>query len=337
MNWVLSSTEKKRLDAALVEIAGTLSRTRIKKLIIEGNVSVDGLNVRDPSKMVVNGVSIALKMPATRISEQEPENIELSIIFEDDHVVIVDKPANLVVHSGPGHQRGTLVNALLYHCGSSLSSINGVVRPGIVHRLDKDTTGVIVVAKSDLAYNFLATQFADHGRYGRTLSRVYLALVWGVPRPSCGTIDASIARSKRNREKMSVCSSGRRAVTHYQVSEVFYIYKKSVASLVECRLETGRTHQIRLHMAHLGHPIVGDTLYGSAFLSKLSKLDVLSGYDGTFSPDYVNRQALHAKLISFLHPISRSKVEFKSPLPIYMKQLISGLRRLNSVGSVVCV
>jgi 23S rRNA pseudouridine1911/1915/1917 synthase len=245
----------------------------------------------------------------------------LSIAYEDDDLIVVDKPAGLVVHPAAGNPDGTLVNALIAHCGVSLSGIGGVMRPGIVHRLDKDTSGLMVVAKSDRAHRGLAAQFADHGRSG-PLRRAYLALVWGVT-PARVSIETGYERSSRNREKMSVAplGRGRRAATHVLLLESLPPGKDAVASLVECRLETGRTHQIRVHLAHLGHPLLGDSLYGGGFRTKAALLSETARE----ALGRLGRQALHAAELGFAHPVTGAELLFKSPLPADLQALAAAL------------
>jgi 23S rRNA pseudouridine1911/1915/1917 synthase len=236
---------------------------------------------------------------------------------------VIDKPAGLVVHPGAGNETGTLVNALLAHCGGSLSGIGGVARPGIVHRLDKDTSGLLVVAKNDLAHQGLAEQFADHGRSG-PLERAYLAFAWGAPEPRRGTIEGAIARSHSNRERMAVVASerGRHAVTHYAVEEVFGTGAEPLASLLRCELETGRTHQIRVHLAFVKHPILGDEVYGSGFKTKAGRLHA----EAQDALKALGRQALHATLLQFEHPRSGALMRFESPLPPELDALATALR-----------
>ena len=244
-------------------------------------------------------------------SEPRPSAIPLNIVYEDDDIIVIDKPAGLVVHPAAGHASGTLVNALIAHCGASLSGIGGVKRPGIVHRLDKDTSGLMVVAKNDRAHQSLTAQFADHGRTG-SMERGYLALVWGQLGRPHGTIDAPIDRHPHAREKMAVRDGGREAITHYEVREIFSGHdSKAVASLVACRLETGRTHQIRVHLAHLGHPLMGDSVYGPHFKTKSSQL----GPQSQAALKALNRQALHAYLLVMEHPKTREILRWEAPLP----------------------
>jgi len=301
-----------RLDKALAGLVPSLSRERLKALILDGQVSeADGKSVRDPSRKVEAGQSFVLRIPEATPADAQPQDIPLSIIHEDPHLVVVDKPAGLVVHPAAGNPDGTLVNALLHHCTGELSGIGGVARPGIVHRIDKDTSGLLVVAKTDAAHEGLARQFKDH-----SISRLYQAIVSGHPRPMSGTVRGWIGRSDRDRKKMAVQPEGRgkHAVTHYRTLESL-----AHAALVECRLETGRTHQVRVHMAHIGHPLVGDPAYGTR-ASRGGALGTLSGRLA------FRRQALHAARLGFIHPVTGERLEFDSPLPADMQQLLSQLR-----------
>ena len=317
-----------RLDAALARRIDTLSRSRLKSLIGEGRVSIDGATVTDASRKINAGARVVVDLPAPAPAAPAAEAIPLDVIHEDDEVIVVDKPAGLVVHPGAGNWSGTLVNALLHHCAGSLSGIGGVERPGIVHRLDKDTSGVMVVAKTDRAHQKLAAQFADHGRTG-PLERAYLAVIWGVPKYREGTITGDIGRDPRNRQAMAVVKSGgREAITHFEVLETFGgAGREGVASLVECRLETGRTHQIRVHFAHIGHPLLGDDLYGSGYRTKLDRLDREAPEVGT-ALRALGRQALHARLLAFAHPVKKKTLTFESDLPEDMERLIESLRDL---------
>ena len=305
-----------------------LSRTRIKALIEAGHASIDGRAVLDAGQILKPGQRVALRVPEPEPAEPQGEDIPLAVVYEDDDLLVIDKPVGLVVHPAAGHESGTLVNALIAHCGDSLSGVGGVRRPGIVHRLDKDTSGLLVVAKNDRAHQGLAAQFADHGRTG-PLERAYLAFVWGATRPH-GTIETGIDRSTRNREKMAVVAlgRGREAITHYSLVEALGSQASGnhggqpLVSLVECRLETGRTHQIRVHMAHLGHPLLGDAVYGSGFKTKAALLPegpraVLAG---------LGRQALHARLLGFEHPVDGRHLVFESPLPADLAALAEALR-----------
>ena len=299
-----------RLDRVLARHLAELSRTRIKRLITEGHVTLAGRVVGDAAQRVNAGDAFMVLVPAPEAAAPLAEDLPLAVAFEDAHLIVLDKPAGLVVHPAPGHAGGTLVNALLHHCGDSLSGIGGVKRPGIVHRIDKDTSGLLVVAKSDAAHKGLAAQFADHGRTG-PLERAYLAFVWGVPEAR-GSVDAPIDRHPAHRQKMTVRQSGRHAVTHWELVESYAGTDGTpVASLVRCRLETGRTHQIRVHMAHLGHPLLGDELYGQGFRTKAARLpeaarEALGG---------LGRQALHAERLGFAHPVTGQALSFGSALP----------------------
>ncbi len=314
----------KRLDAVLAAHLDALSRNRIQSLIKSGDVTVGGAKIVEPKFRVNEGDALTLTLPEPEDPEPKGENIPIKVVYEDEHLIVVDKPAGLVVHPGAGNWTGTLVNALIHHCGDSLSGIGGVRRPGIVHRIDKDTSGLLVVAKTDQAHKGLADQFADHGRSG-PLERAYSAIVWGAPASLKGTINANLARSQSNRQKMAVVkTSGRHAVTHWQVKERFSPAEQAdLASLMECRLETGRTHQIRVHMAHIGHPLIGDEDYGSGFKTKINRLQgplksVVSGF---------KRQALHAGLLAFEHPASGETLRFGSPYPADFEELLTSLRK----------
>jgi 23S rRNA pseudouridine1911/1915/1917 synthase len=264
-----------------------------------------------------------LRIPPVRPAGPAAEPIPLDVLFEDDDIIVLNKAAGLVVHPGAGNPDGTLVNALIAHCGPSLSGVGGVGRPGIVHRLDKDTSGVLVVAKSDPAHHALSAAFADHGRSG-DLERAYQALVWDVPKAR-GTVDAPLGRARGDRTRRAVVSAAapdaRRAVTHYTVVERFGA-EPGVAALVECRLETGRTHQIRVHMAHIGHPLVGDRDYGRGFLSKANRLPATLKEKVLSFP----RQALHARLLAFSHPRTHIRMRFEAPMPPDMDELVRSFR-----------
>lgn len=307
-----------RLDKALAMLAGEVSRARLQAVIKQGGVSLNGAILRDGNHKVVAGDELRLVIPAARDAGPVGQDIPLDVVYEDASLIVIDKPAGLVVHPAGGHEDGTLVNALIAHCGDSLSGIGGVRRPGIVHRLDKDTSGLLVVAKTDRAHQGLAKQFADHGRTG-PLERAYRALVWGAPRRQSGTIEAALERSHRNREKMAVVAPGRgrEAITHFSIEARYPAAGKGqdasepVASLIECRLETGRTHQIRVHMAHLGHPLLGDALYGSGFATKASLLPE----PARAALAALGRQALHAAVLGFAHPVTGESLLFESESP----------------------
>jgi len=317
-----------RLDRFLSRIAAArglaLSRTRLKALIEAGQAMIDGAAARDPAAKVAEGAAIALVVPPPAETAVAGEDLPLKIVYEDGDLLIVDKPAGLVVHPAPGHAAGTLVNALIRHCGDSLSGVGGVKRPGIVHRLDKDTSGLLVVAKNDPAHHGLAALFADHGRAG-SLRREYRALVWGAPDRPAGTIAAAIGRHPFNREKMAVVAEqrGRAAVTHWRLEE-----RLGPASLVACRLETGRTHQIRVHMAHIGHPLLGDSVYGAGFKTKAGRLSD----EARAALAALGRQALHAAILAFDHPITGEPLAFESPLPDDFSRLVKVLRRERGSG-----
>jgi len=297
-----------RLDRILAARLAALSRTRLKKLIETGRVSLDGETINDPSLRVKGGQSFVVDLPAPVADRPLPQAMALDIRFEDDDLIVLDKPAGLVVHPAPGNPDHTLVNALLAHCGDSLAGIGGVRRPGIVHRIDKDTSGLMLVAKTERAQQKLSADFAAH-----RLTRSYLAVVRGVPSPRAGTIATRIGRSRVNRKKMAVVSGGgKEAVTHYRVLRALGLR----AALVECRLATGRTHQIRVHLTNIGHPLIGDQTYGRGRASGL--------------PDEARafpRQALHANLIGFRHPASGDYMEFSSPLPADIARLVEVLER----------
>lgn len=296
-----------RLDRALADAVPTLSRERLKSLIRSGAVETEGSAVRDPAAKVKGDESLRVAVPEPKPAHNEAQDIPLTVVFEDDHLLVVDKPAGLVVHPAAGNFDGTLVNALLHHCGGSLSGIGGVARPGIVHRIDKDTSGLLVVAKTDVAHEGLARQFAAH-----SIDRRYMAIVADVPKASEGTVDAPLARSAANRKKIAIVEDGRgkRAVTHWKRLKAL-----RDAALVECRLETGRTHQVRVHMASIGHPLLGDPAYGRAGKTHgkiLRELDF-------------HRQALHAAELGFTHPVTKSRLAFSSPMPSDMQELFNRL------------
>jgi 23S rRNA pseudouridine1911/1915/1917 synthase len=303
-----------RLDRALARNFADFSRARLQALIREGVVRIGEIATTDPSLKLRGGEKITLTVPEAVPSEPQGQEIPLSILYEDAQIIVIEKPAGLVVHPAAGHADGTLVNALIAHCGESLSGIGGVKRPGIVHRLDKDTTGLMVIAKNDRAHRSLAAQFADHGRTG-PLERGYLAFAWGAPDRPKGTIDKPIDRHPRARERMAVRADGRPAITHWEVAERYPPSSPAsgpaVASLLACRLETGRTHQIRVHLAAIGHPLLGDVVYGPGFKTKAAKLppaakDALQA---------LSRQALHAYMLGFEHPSTGEPMKFRSELP----------------------
>ncbi|MBV8752207.1 MAG: RluA family pseudouridine synthase, partial [Hyphomicrobiales bacterium] len=300
-----------RLDRVLATRVEGLSRSRLKTLVLEGRVALSGRTIRDPGHRVNAGDVFVVEVPAPVAAEPQAEPIALDVVYEDADLIVIDKPPGLVVHPAAGNWTGTLVNALIAHCGESLSGVGGVRRPGIVHRLDKDTSGLMVVAKNDRAHQALAAQFADHGRTG-PLTRGYLAFAWGVPDRPKGTIDAPLGRHPRARERMAVRPDGRPAITHWSVAETYAGRDGTpAASLIACRLETGRTHQIRVHLAHIGHPLLGDATYGRGFKTK----SALLGPAGRAAVAHLERQALHAHLLGFDHPATRRFLEFRSELP----------------------
>ncbi|MGP0058716.1 MAG: RluA family pseudouridine synthase [Beijerinckiaceae bacterium] len=315
-----------RLDRFLVArtegLDVSLSRTRLKSLVEGGAVVLDGAPILDAGLKLKAGQAVLLAVPPLQDPVPRGEHIPLAIVYEDEHLLVLDKPAGLVVHPAPGHASGTLVNALIAHCGDSLSGIGGVRRPGIVHRLDKDTSGLLVVAKTDAAHHFLSALFADHGRT-EPLTRSYLAFVWGAPDRPAGTVDAPLARHKTDREKMAVSRGGREAITHWHVVESFTggDDRSPLASLLSCALETGRTHQIRVHMAHLGHPVLGDPLYGRGFKTKAARL----GSRAQAELASLDRQALHAAVLGFPHPLTGKELLFESPLPPPLQALRAAL------------
>jgi 23S rRNA pseudouridine1911/1915/1917 synthase len=311
-----------RLDRVLALRVAELSRSRLKALILAGQISIKGTPIRDPAYHVAAGDTITIDVPEAAAAEPAGEDITLDIVYEDDDIIVIDKPKGLVVHPGAGHETGTLVNALIAHCGASLSGIGGVKRPGIVHRLDKDTTGLMVAAKNDRAHQSLTEQFADHGRSG-AMRRGYMAFVWGVPNRQRGTVDARIDRHPHAREKMAVRDSGREAVTHWEIQESFNGRDgKPVAALLACKLETGRTHQIRVHLAHIGHPLMGDAVYGPHFKTKASHL----GPRSQAALAALGRQALHAYLLALKHPETGAILEWISDLPADLTLLRDSLR-----------
>jgi 23S rRNA pseudouridine1911/1915/1917 synthase len=316
-----------RLDRVLAVRSPELSRSRLKSLILAGRVAIKtrpagATPVRDPAYHVAAGDTITIDVPPAVAAEPAGEDIALDIVFEDDDIIVIDKPKGLVVHPAAGHETGTLVNALIAHCGSSLSGIGGVRRPGIVHRLDKDTTGLMVVAKNDQAHQSLTAQFADHGRTG-AMRRGYLAFAWGVPNRKAGTIDGPIDRHPHAREKMAVREGGREAITHWELQETFNGRDgKPAIALLACQLETGRTHQIRVHLAHIGHPLLGDDVYGPHFKTKANTL----AQPAQAALLDLRRQALHAYLLVLEHPRTGAIFEWNSDLPADLTRLRHSLR-----------
>ncbi len=296
-----------RLDRALADLVPDLSRERIKGLIGEGQVQSPAIGKISISMKVAAGQMFTITLPPPTQLDAVAQDIPLTIVHEDDDLIVIDKPAGLVVHPAAGNLDGTLVNALLHHCEGRLSGIGGVARPGIVHRIDKDTSGLLVVAKSDKAHEGLARQFKDH-----SIDRLYAAIVYGVPNPAAGTVDTWMGRSDADRKKMAVHREGRgkHAITHYRTMQ-----RLRDAALVECKLETGRTHQVRVHMHHIGHPLIGDPVYGRERKGFKSILETLG----------FKRQALHAKSLGFIHPVTGEQLMFQSALPTDMQELLSQL------------
>jgi len=305
---VPESAAGQRIDAGLALIEPELSRERIKALILEGAVELDGKVASRPSVKLAAGMRYAIRVPEAQPLDAEAQAIALDIVFEDAHLLVVDKPAGLVVHPAAGHADGTLVNALLHHCAGQLSGIGGVARPGIVHRIDKDTSGLLVVAKTDAAHLGLAAQFAEH-----SINRRYVAIVQGRPSPANGTVRGNIGRSDHDRKKMALVGEGRgkHAVTHFTSEE-----RLKDATRIECRLETGRTHQVRVHMASIGHALLGDPLYSRP---PKGLRDLLKAAD-------FRRQALHAQRLGFIHPVTGFECDFFSPIPADMAELLDRLR-----------
>ncbi len=306
-----------RLDKVLGALIPDLSRSRLKRLILDGRVAGDAGAVSDPAWPVRTGQRFTVRLPAPEPIAAQPEEIALNVAFEDDDIIVIDKPAGMVVHPAPGHPGATLVNALLAHCGTGLSGIGGARRPGIVHRIDKDTSGLLVAAKSDAAHRGLTEMFERHA-----LERRYQALVWGVPVPTQGTIDTRIGRDRRNRKRMAIVQppAGKPAVTRYRTAEV---YRNGAVSLLTCSLQTGRTHQIRVHMASRGHAVIGDPVYGRVSAARRAALtgparDAILAFP---------RQALHAAHLGFAHPITGQSLTFDSALPHDIKKLIDLLEQ----------
>jgi 23S rRNA pseudouridine1911/1915/1917 synthase len=312
-----------RLDGVLARGLSAFSRSRVKDLIVAGAVSINGQTVAEPKYKVKLDEMITLLAPPPEEAEPVAENIPLDILFEDKHLIVINKPVGMVVHPAVGNLTGTLVNALLYHCGDSLVGIGGVKRPGIVHRLDKDTSGVMVAAKTDQAHQHLSAQFADHGRTG-PLHRAYIAYVWGMTESARGSIDAPLGRDANSRLKQAVRKDGREAITHYGVEARFGGEGWDITKVV-CQLETGRTHQIRVHMAHIGHPLVADAVYASGYATKSRRLpeELRAVVDG------LGRQALHAAELGFEHPRSGKEMFFEAPLPPDLSALEAALEPYN--------
>lgn len=308
--------KNQRLDKFLAQKLPDFSRSQLQRLLSEGNVLLDDIIVSDNSHKVKVGDVYQVIVPPAVEAEPVPEDIPLNVVYEDDDLLVVNKPAGMTVHPAAGVSRGTLVNALLYHCHSSLSGIGGVKRPGIVHRIDRETSGLLVVAKNDFAHRFLSEQFAEH-----SIERTYLAIVYGVPNPLAGRIVGNIGRSPVDRKKMAlVASGGKSAVTNYKTLKVF----KNAASLVQCNLETGRTHQIRVHLTSVSNALIGDKVYVKNHKTTVSLPQNLKNYVNSFP-----RQALHAKSLGFIHPQSKKFMQFDSELPDDMEELLQKLENIN--------
>lgn len=322
---VAPSDQGARLDKVLTGHLVDLSRAHVQALIRAGHVTDStGASIKEGSRRVKPGECFEVRIPEPAPAEPAPEPIALNVVYEDDDLIVIDKPAHLVVHPAAGHASGTLVNALIAHCGASLSGIGGVKRPGIVHRLDKGTSGLLVVAKTDAAHKGLSEQFAAHGADGR-MERTYVALVWGKPLRPRGTIDAPLTRSSINRKKIAIAKgdTGRHAVTHYEVVRSFGA--PAAISQLRLQLETGRTHQIRVHLAHLGHPVAADPVYASGFKAKVQVLP----QQAQEAMRQLQRQALHAVELGFEHPVTGKKLRFTSPLPEDMAQVVRALERAH--------
>ena len=312
-----------RLDAALARSVPAFSRNRIKDLILGGSVSINGRAVAEPNYRLREGELILLVAPDPIEAEPVPQDIPLAIVYEDDELIVIDKPVGMVVHPAAGNLDGTLVNALLFHCGDSLKGIGGVRRPGIVHRLDKDTSGVMVAAKTERSHAGLSAQFADHGRTG-PLHRAYLAFAWGRTDQARGSVSAPLGRDSGNRLKQAVRRDGREAITHFAV-EARYGEESWDITRIRCALETGRTHQIRVHMAHIGHPLVADALYASGFATKANRLpEPLKTLI-----NQLGRQALHAAELGFAHPVTGEELFFEAPLPPDLAALAAALEQFD--------
>jgi 23S rRNA pseudouridine1911/1915/1917 synthase len=302
---ITPATDGWRLDRALAEVLPDMSRERLKALIAAGQVTLNGREWRDSAKKAATGQVFAVAIPSPTPLHNEAQDIPLVVAYEDDDLIVIDKPAGLVVHPAAGNFDGTLVNALLHHCAGNLSGIGGVARPGIVHRIDKDTSGLMIAAKTDRAHEGLAKQFHDH-----SIDRRYKAIVGGIPRPPSGTVNAPLARSPQNRKKIAIVEGGKRAVTHFSTIETL-----RDAALIECRLETGRTHQVRVHMASIGHALLGDPVYGRTKQAQKSLLETLG----------FRRQALHAAHLGFIHPVKSIALAFESEMPADMQELFTQL------------
>ena len=317
---VVEKENNLRVDILINKREISISRTRIKNFILKKKLKLNDKIIKSPSKKVNTGDKIELQIPEPEDASLIPYDYKLEIVYEDDDILVINKPAGIIMHPGAGNYDKTIVNALMHYDKNSLSTIGDELRPGIVHRIDKNTSGLVVVAKNDSAHNNLSKQFRDH-----TISRVYQLLIWGKLRPSFGKIDTFIVRSSKNRQLMEVSNSkGKRAITNYKTLEVFENNKSPTLSLVECKLETGRTHQIRVHMTHLGNSIVGDDKYKKKY-KKIKNIDLK--LENSISK--LNRQFLHAKTLGFVHPKTNKKMIFSSILPYELNNLLKMLRNTN--------
>jgi len=321
-NFTVSEEQtSKRVDQFIVEELPSFSRTKIAKLVKEGALLINGQAIKDNAKKVMFGDQVELEVPEAVATDIKPQKIPLDIVYEDKDLLVINKPIGMVVHPGAGNPDGTLVNALLHYCKGNLSGINGELRPGIVHRIDKDTSGLLVVAKNDIAHNALAKQFEEH-----SIQRTYLAFVWGMMKPIHGRIETFIGRSKYNRQKMSAeVASGKDAITNYKTLEIFKGNTIPDISLIECKLETGRTHQIRVHLSHKKNPILGDQMYGS----KMRKIRNIDPELQTIIEN-INFQALHAQSLGFIHPTSGKELFFTTELPQVLLNLKKMLKKLGN-------
>ena len=321
INLIVADEEKgQRIDSFITIKENSLSRTRVKNLILKKKLKLNNLILKNPSKKISNGDKITLEIPEPEKTSLEPYNFKLDIVYEDESLLIINKPAGIIMHPGAGNYDKTIVNALMNYCGSSLSNVGDKLRPGIVHRIDKDTSGLIVIAKNNFAHEKLSVQFNKH-----TIKRVYQLLVWGKIRPQSGTINTLIRRSTKNRQLMEVGTiKGKKAITNYKTLEVFESDKIPTLSLIECKLETGRTHQIRVHMSYKGNNILGDKKYKKKF-KKFKNIDPKIEE----SILKLDRQFLHAKVLGFNHPRSGKRLEFSSNLPSNLDNILKKLRNTN--------
>ena len=318
--FVHKEEKSKRVDIYINKKEPMLSRTRIKNLILDKKLKINNLTIVNPSKKIIPGDELSLELKEKKVASLKPYNFKLNISYEDKDILIIDKPANIVIHPGAGNYDKTIVNALINYCSKNLSNVGDELRPGIVHRIDKETSGLVVIAKNNIAHENLSVQFNKH-----TIIRIYQLMIWGKLRPQSGKIETLITRSTKNRQLMEVgITRGKKAVTNYQTLEVFENDRIPTLSLVECKLETGRTHQIRVHMNHKGNSILGDKKYKKKF-KKFKNVDT----DLEKLILKLDRQFLHAKTLGFTHPTSRKEIEFSSFLPQEHDNILKTLRKLN--------